>query len=57
MDLKKKLKDGMGLPVAENCFISPPKPPYIIFIQDKDIRGVSKDNLIIDSSNSSSLVI
>ena len=49
MDLKKKLKDGMGLPVAENCFISPPKPPYIIFIQDKDIRGVSKDNLIIDS--------
>ena len=37
MDLKKKLKDGMGLPVAENCFISPPKPPYIIFIQDKDI--------------------
>ena len=35
--------------VAENHFIKPPKLPYLIFNQVKDVRGVSKDNLIIDS--------
>lgn len=49
MDLKEILKKGTGLKVAENHFIKPPKLPYIVFIQAKDVRGVSKDNLIIDS--------
>lgn len=49
MDLKDILKKGTNLPTAENHFIKPPKLPYLIFNQDKDVRGVSKDNLIIDS--------
>lgn len=49
MDLKDILKTGTDLPVAENHFVKPPKLPYIVFIQDKEVRGVSKDNLIIDS--------
>lgn len=49
MDLKEILKKGTNLPTAENHFIKHPKLPYLIFNQDKDVRGVSKDNLIIDS--------
>ena len=49
MDLKEILKKGTNLHTAENHFIKPPKLPYLIFNQDKEVRGVSKDNLIIDS--------
>ncbi len=49
MDLKTILKDGTNLPVEEHHFIRPPKLPYIIYLKDDNIRGVSKDNLIIDS--------
>lgn len=49
MDLKEILKKGTNLPTTENHFIKPPELPYLIFNQDKDVRGVSKDNLIIDS--------
>lgn len=49
MDLKEILKKGTNLPTAENHFIKPPKLPYLIFNQDIDVRGISKDNLIIDS--------
>ena len=47
MDLKDILKKGTNLPTAENHFIKPPKLPYLIFNQDKDVRGVSKDNLLL----------
>lgn len=49
MDLKEILKKGTNLPTAENHFIKPPKLPYLIFNQNKDVRGISKDNLVIDS--------
>lgn len=49
MEIKDILKKGTGLPVAENHFIKPPKLPYIVFIQKKKIRGISKNNLIIDN--------
>lgn len=49
MELKELLKNGTGLQVAEDYFVKPPKPPYIVFTQNKNMRGVSKDNLIIDS--------
>lgn len=50
MELKKILKDETNLKVAENHFISPPPLPYIVFIENKDIRGVSKDNIIIENN-------
>lgn len=49
MDLKDILEKGTDLKVKENHFTKPPKLPYITFIQDKDIRGISDDNLIIES--------
>lgn len=49
MDIKEILKSNINLPVAENQFIKPPKLPYVVFIRTKNIRGVSKDNLIIDN--------
>lgn len=49
MDLKEILEKETDLKVAEIRFVKPPSLPYIIFIQDKDVRGISKDNLIIDS--------
>lgn len=47
MDLKEILKKGTNLPTAENHFIKPPKLPYLIFNQDKDVRGVSKIILLL----------
>lgn len=49
MDIKEVLKTGTNLSVEKDHFIKPPKLPYIVFIQDKEIRGISNDNLIIDS--------
>jgi hypothetical protein len=49
MDIKEILKTKTGLSVEKNHFVKPPKLPYITFIQDKEIRGISNDNLIIDS--------
>lgn len=49
MDLKEILKNGTKLPTEENHFIKPPKLPYLLFNQDREIRGISKDNLIVNS--------
>lgn len=49
MDLKDILSKETNLPVGENKFIKPPKLPYILFLQEKNIRGVADNNLIIDS--------
>lgn len=47
MDLKEKLNRGTGLSIAEDHFVKPPQLPYITFLEDKEIRGISTDNLII----------
>lgn len=47
MDIKKILETKTELKVAENRFIKPPSLPYIIFIEEKDIRGISANNLIV----------
>lgn len=50
MNLKEKLKRGTGLPIAEDHFVKPPKLPYITFLEDKEIRGICKDNFIIHNN-------
>lgn len=57
MDIKEILKKGTGLPVAENCFVKPPSLPYLVFTQDKNVKGISNKIFIIDSDISIELYV
>lgn len=37
-----------GLPVSEDHFIKPQLLPYIVFTQDKTVRGGDTENCIVD---------
>lgn len=42
----KNLLQRTGLEVAETCFLNPPKLPYIIFTEEKEMSGADLKNNI-----------
>lgn len=44
----KEMLEQTGLKVAENCFLKPPSPPYIVFLEDENYRGGDKNICILE---------
>lgn len=44
----KEMLEQSGLKVAENCFLKPPTPPYIVFLEDSNYSGGDKKICIFE---------
>ena len=50
LDVKNWLKEGTGLSVANTAFINKVTLPFIVFLEDTEIKGSDLDNDIVDKS-------
>lgn len=44
----KEMLEETGLKVAENCFLSPPTLPYIVFLEDSNCSGADNKICILE---------
>ena len=46
----REILDSIGIPVAEESFYTAPPLPYLIFMEQQDVRGSDSKNKIVEQA-------